>query len=153
MSEVAIAIAGPEELPKIVEMFNKIFRPVRPIESFERRFLGRQNVLQLVARQGDEPIGFFLGFELKPDTYFAWFYGVLPNVRRMGVGAQLIEAAQKWAAEKGYESIRLECYNQQRPMLHLAIELGYDIVGIRWDADRGGNLVIFEKLLKSSLPN
>ena len=32
-------------------------------------------------------------------------------------------------------------------MLHLAIDLGYDIVGIRWDADRGDNLVIFEKSL------
>ena len=129
MSEVAIEIAGPDELPKIVEMFNQIFRPARPLESFHRRFLGRQNVLQLVARQGGEPVGFFLGFELKPDTYFAWFYGVLSGVRRMGVGAQLIEAAQKWAAEKGYESIRLECYNQQRPMLHLAIGLGRSAPG------------------------
>jgi hypothetical protein len=35
-------------------------------------------------------------------------------------------------------------------MLHLAIVLGYDIVGMRWDADRGDNLVIFEKALTSS---
>lgn len=149
MSEVAIEIAGPEELPRIVEMFNKIFRPVRTLESFERRFQGRQNPLRLIARQGAEPVGFFLGFELKPDTYFAWFYGVESQVRRMGIGAQLIEVAQKWAAEKGYATIRLECYNQQRPMLHLAIELGYDIVGIRWDASRTANLVIFEKTLKT----
>jgi GNAT superfamily N-acetyltransferase len=149
MSEIVIEVAQPTELPKIVEMFNQIFRPARTVETFERRFHGRQKILQLIAKQNGQPVGFFLGFELKPDTYFAWFYGVLPNVRRMGVGAQLIEAAQKWATEQGYESIRLECYNQQRPMLHLAIELGYDIVGIRWDADRNGNLVIFEKLLKS----
>lgn len=150
MTDARIEPAGPDDLPKIVEMFNQIFRPSRTVESFHRRFLGRQNVLQLIAKQGDESVGFFLGYELKPDTYFAWFYGVLPSVRRMGVGAQLIESAQKFAAEKGYESIRLECYNQQRPMLHLAIELGYDIVGIRWDADRVGNLVIFEKLLKAN---
>ncbi len=149
MSEIAIEVAGPEQLPRIVEMFNKIFRPLRTLESFERRFQGRQNPLRLIARQGEEPVGFFLGFELKPDTYFAWFYGVESQVRRMGIGAQLIEVAQKWAAEKGYATIRLECYNQQRPMLHLAIELGYDIVGIRWDASRSANLVIFEKTLKS----
>ncbi len=148
MSDVTIEVADPDQLPKIVEMFNQIFRPTRTLESFERRFLGRQNVLMLVAKQNDELVGFFLGHELKPDTYFAWFYGVLTQVRRMGIGAQMIEAAQKFAQEKGYETIRLECYNQQRPMLHLAIELGYDIVGIRWDADRGGNLVIFEKNFK-----
>jgi GNAT superfamily N-acetyltransferase len=149
MSDIAIEIAGPEELPTIVGLFNQIFRPARTLESFQRRYLGRHNVLQLIARQGTEPVGFFLGFELKPDTYFAWFYGVVSNVRRMGVGAQLIEEAQKWAMDKGYQAIRLECYNQQRPMLHLAIELGYDIVGIRWDPARTANLVIFEKFLKS----
>ncbi|QEL18967.1 GNAT family N-acetyltransferase [Limnoglobus roseus] len=149
MTETVIEPAGPDELPQIVEMFNQIFRPTRTVESFRRRFLGRQNILQLIAKYRDQPAGFFLGFELKPDTYFAWFYGVLPTIRRMGLGGELMEAAQKWAAEKGYNSIRLECYNQQRPMLHLAIELGYDIVGVRWDASRSSNLVIFEKVLKS----
>jgi hypothetical protein len=32
-------------------------------------------------------------------------------------------------------------------MLHLAIAKEYDIVGMRWDPDRGDNLVIFEKVL------
>jgi hypothetical protein len=68
----------------------------------------------------------------------------------MGIGSQLMEAAQSWAAQHGYESIRLECHNAHRPMLHLAIELGYDIVGIRWDADRGDNLIQFEKNLAGS---
>lgn len=149
MSDVVIEEVGMDQLPVIVDMFNQIFRPTRTLQSFERRFLGRHNVLMLMARQGETPSGFFIGFELKPDTYFAWFYGVLSNVRRMGIGAQLIEAAQKWAADHGYKTIRLECFNQQRPMLHLGIELGYDIVGIRWDADRSGNLVIFEKNLKA----
>ena len=145
MADAVIDVVGVEELPTIVGLYNQIFRPTRTLESFRRRYLGRYNVLQLVARIGDKPVGFFLGFELKPDTYYAWFYGVLPEARRSGVGSQLIEAAQSWAAQHGYEVIRLECHNQHRPMLHLAIALGYDIVGIRWDADRGANLVLFEK--------
>ena len=32
-------------------------------------------------------------------------------------------------------------------VLHLSIALGYDIVGIRWDSQRGDNLIIFEKAL------
>ena len=74
---------------------------------------------------------------------------LLPDFRRAGIGSQLMEAAQGWAAQHNYETIRLECHNQHRPMLHLAIDLGYDIVGIRWDADRGDNLVVFEKNLTS----
>lgn len=147
MADAVIDILGQEELPQVVELYNQIFRPARNLESFRRRFLGRHNPLVLVARSNGRPAGFFLGFELKPDTFFAWFYGVLPDFRRMGIGSQLMEAAQSWAATQGYESIRLECHNQHRPMLHLAIELGYDIVGIRWDGDRGANLVLCEKML------
>ena len=149
MADAVIDVLGLDELPLIVELYNQIFRPPRPVESFRRRFQGRLNPLLLVARAGGKPVGFFLGFELKPDTFFAWFYGVLPDARRMGLGSRLMETAQGWAARQGYEGIRLECLNSQRPMLHLAIELGYDITGLRWDADLRANLVLCEKPLES----
>ena len=56
-----------------------------------------------------------------------------------------MDAVHSWAKLNEYDAIRFECHNQHRPMLHLAIALGYDIVGIRWDPDRGDNLVLFEK--------
>ena len=147
MADAVIDVIDVDELPVIVELYNQIFRPAKTLESFQRRYLGRHNVLQLVARVKDRPVGFFLGFELKPDTFFAWFYGVLSEHRRDGLGSQLMEAAQSWATQHDYETIRLECHNQHRPMLHLAIDLGYDIVGMRWDADRAENLLVFEKNL------
>ncbi|MBM4072131.1 MAG: GNAT family N-acetyltransferase [Planctomycetes bacterium] len=147
MADAIIELVGPNELPLIVSIFNQIIRPPRDVDTFERRFRGRYNVLQLVARVDDRPVGFFLGFELKPTVFFAWFYGVLPDYRRQGIASQLMDAVHAWARQNEYESIRFECHNQHRPMLHLAIALGYDIVGIRWDSDRGDNLVIFEKVL------
>ena len=145
MADAVIEIVGPDELPLIVELFNNIFRPPREIESFRQRYRGRYNVLQMVARVENRPVGFFLRFELKPTVFFAWFYGVLPEYRRQGITSQLMEAAHAWARQEGYKAVRLECHNQHRPMLHLAIQLGYNIAGIRWDADRADNLVIFEK--------
>lgn len=150
MADAVIDVVGMDELPTIADLYNQVFRPPKPLDVFRRRYLGRYNVLQLLARLDDRPVGFFMGFELKPDTFYAWFYGVVPDARRHGVGAQLIEAAQSWAQQSGYEVFRLECHNQHRPMLHLAITLGYDIVGLRWDSDRGANLVIFEKPLQTS---
>ena len=147
MADATIDILGPEDLAVIVDLFNRMFRPPRDEEFFNRRYLGRHNVLQMVARVEDRPVGFFLGFELKPTVFFAWFYGVVPECRRQGIASQLMEAVHEWAKENGYESMRFECHNQHRPMLHLAIALEYDIVGIRWDPDRGDNLVIFEKVL------
>jgi GNAT superfamily N-acetyltransferase len=147
MADAIIDIVGQDDLPVIVDLYNQIYRPPRDVESFRRRFQGRYNVLQMIARIKDRPVGFFMGFELKPTTFFAWFYGVLPDFRRQGIATQLMEAVHDWAREQEYESVRLECHNSARPMLHLAIALGYIVAGIRWDPDRGDNLVIFEKTL------
>ena len=147
MADAIVDLVGPNDLPMVVALYNQIFRPNRDVDSFRRRFRGRYNVLMLMARLGEEPVGFFIGFELKPTVFFAWFYGVKTEYRRQGIASQLIEAVHEWAKQNDYESIRFECHNQHRPMLHLAIALGYDIVGIRWDPDRGDNLVIFEKVL------
>jgi GNAT superfamily N-acetyltransferase len=148
MADAIIDRVGPEELPEIVQLFNQVYRPARDEESFQRRYRGRYNVLQLMARVKEEPVGFFVGFELKPTAYYAWFYGVLPEWRRQGIASQLMDAVHSWAQQNDYESIRFECHNQHRPMLHMAIAHGYDIVGIRWDPDRGDNLVIFDKVLQ-----
>ncbi len=147
MAEAKIEIVGPGEIPQITELFNKIFKPARDAVSFRRRFQGRCNILILVASVYNEPAGFYIGFELKPTMYFSWLYGVLPEFRRQGIASQLMDAVHAWAPDQGYEGIRFECHNQHRPMLHLAIARNYDIVGIRWDPDRGDNLVIFEKSL------
>ena len=147
MADAIIDIVGPEELPDIVKLYNQIFRPMRDLESFRRRYLGRYNIVQMLARLNERPVGFFLGFELKPTVFYAWFYGVLPEFRRQGIASQLMDAVHDWAKQNDYESVRMECHNQHRPMLHLAITSEYDIVGMRWDPDRGDNLVIFEKVL------
>src|SRR5436190_10048183 len=147
MADAIIDIVGQDDLPVIVDLYNQIYRPAKDADSFRRRFRGRHNILRMIARIQDRPVGFFLGFELKPATFFAWFYGVLPEFRRQGVASQLMDAAHSWARQHEYETIRVECHNAHRPLLHLSIALGYDIVGIRWDSDRGDNLVIFEKSL------
>ena len=147
MIEASISQVGMDSLPQIAEIYNQIFRPTRTAVDLAKRYERRYNPLLLLAHSKDQPVGFFLGYEWKPSTYYGWFYGVLPECRRMSIGSQLMEAAQSWAAQNGYESIRLECHNQHRPMMHLAIDLGYDVAGLRWDADRAANLVIFEKAL------
>src|SRR5438477_7499888 len=97
MADAIIDHVGPEDLPVISQLYNQIFRPPRDVESFHRRYRGRYNILQLVARIQDQPVGFFLGFELKPTVFFAWFYGVHPDYRRQGIASQLMDAVPSWA--------------------------------------------------------
>ncbi len=64
----------------------------------------RPRLIAMVARIEDRPVGFFLGCELKPSVFFAWFYGVLPEVRRQGIASQLMEAVHDWARTNDYEA-------------------------------------------------
>jgi GNAT superfamily N-acetyltransferase len=145
MADAIIDIVGPEDLPVIVQLYNQVYRPPRDEEHFQRRYLGRYNVVQMIARLGQRPVGFVIGFELKPRVFFTWFCGVIPSHRRQGIASQLMDAMHSWAKQNDYESLRFECHNQARAMLHLAINQEYDIVGIRWDSDRGDNLIQLQK--------
>ena len=147
MADTKIDVLGTKDLPVVVELYNQIYKPRREKAFFDRRFLGRHNCVILVAQLDRRAVGFFVGMELKPSTFFEWLYGVVPDARRQGIGSQLMEASNAWAKSHGYTCSRLECHNQHRAMLHLAIGHEYDILGLRWDPDRQQNLVIFEKHL------
>jgi GNAT superfamily N-acetyltransferase len=147
MADVIIDLLAPDDVSVIVQLYNQIFRPPRDAEHFERRYLGRYNVVQMVARLDQRAVGFLLAFELKPRVLFFWFLGVLPQHRRQGVGSQLVDALHSWAKQNDYEAIRFECHNQQRPMLLLALAHGYDIIGVRWDSDREDQLILLQKML------
>ena len=151
MATAKVDIVGPNDIPLIVELYCQIYRPHHEADFFHRRFLGRYNGLRLIASLDERPVGFFLGFELKPSVYFSWLYGVLPEFRRKGIASQLMDAVHAWVQEHGYAGIRFECQNEHRAMLHLAIAREYNLVGIRWDPDLGTNLVIFEKELPAEV--
>lgn len=145
MAQADIIIADEKMLVQAVELYNALFRPRREVEFFKRRFMGRYNVLTLLARVDDRPVGFWIGFELKPGMFYHWLGGVVPQMRRQGIARQLHEAQQAWARDHGYEYIRCECLNHQRDFIHFAIDMGYDIAGIRWDSAHADNLIVFEK--------
>jgi len=148
MATAKIIPVGPGEIDTIAEMYNALFSPARDGEFFQKRFRGRHNVSMLVAMLDDRHVGFTIGFELMPSTFFSWLCGVLPDFRRLGIATQLIKGQQAWAIDHHYSIIRFECQNQHRPMLHVAISEGYDMVGMRWDTATGNNVAIFERDLR-----
>lgn len=146
-SEVSIDLIDPKDVGTIAHLHNEIFRPERTPERIARRLDGRKNVLVLAANHKNDAIGFYVGFELKPATHFAWMVGVRQDWRRQQVASRLMEYAANWAARQGHNTMRFECHNGHRAILHFGISAGYEIVGLRWDLDSGQNLVIFEKII------
>lgn len=147
MANAEIVVIGLSELGVIADLYNDVFRPSRDRVFFERRIRGRANPLMLMARVEQRPVGFAIGYENKPGTYYCWLIGVLQDFRRSGIASQLMEAMAAWAGENNYHTIRFECFNWQRPMLHVAIGQKYDIVGMRFDRQTQDNLLILEHTL------
>ncbi len=150
MADAIIDRLDPADLGTITHLYNQMFRPDWTEDEMKCRLRGRYNVLVQVARIGTDAVGFYVGMELKPNVHFAWMCGVLPDIRRSGIATQLMRAAEEWARTEGYQVIRFECDNKIRPFLHFGIAGAYDIVGLRWDAERMSNLVIFEKSLNET---
>lgn len=148
MATAKIIPVGPGEIGLITDLYNQVFSPGVNEEFFNNRFRGRHNISMLVAMVDDRHVGFIIGFELMPSTFFSWLCGVLPDLRRIGVATQLMHGQQAWAQEHQYAIMRFECQNQHRPMLHVAIREGYDLTGMRWDTATANNVVIFEKDLR-----
>jgi ribosomal protein S18 acetylase RimI-like enzyme len=147
MANADIIIIGLSELGTIADLYNEVFRPPRNRSYFERRIRGRINPLILLAQMDGRPVGFSVGYELKPGTFYCWYIGVLPDFRRAGIASQLMEALAEKATGNGYHTIRFECFNSQRPMMHLAISQNYDIVGLRFHRQTQENLLILEHML------
>ncbi len=145
MANAEIVPLGMDDLPLIVDLYNEIFRPGREHHFFTHRMGTRHNPLILLAQIQKRPVGFALGYEIKPSTYYCWHIGVLPDYRHAGVASQLMEAFTAWSRDNGYQLLRFECYNRHRPMLRLAIRQNYNVVGIRYDADAEDNLIILEQ--------
>lgn len=150
MANARIISVEQGDLEVITDLYNEIFSPPQDESFFQRRFLGRHNVSIFLAILDEHPAGLAIGFELMPSTYFAWLCGVVPPARRVGLATQLMHAIQAFATDHEYNILRFECLNQHRPMLHVAITEGYDLVGIRWDTASANNEVIFEKDLRYS---
>src|SRR6478735_11512418 len=112
MADVIVDLQAPDDLTEVVSLYNQVFRPSRDEEHFSRRYLGRHNVVQMVARIQERPVGFLLGFELKPRVFFMWFLGVASANLRQGVASQLFEALHSWCRQNDYETIRGECFNR-----------------------------------------
>lgn len=147
MATAKIVAVGPTDLDIITDLYNEMFSPPQDEEFFRRRFMARHNVSMFVAELEQDPVGFSIGFELMPSTYFCWLCGVIKDARRLGIATQLMHALLAFAHDHEYTMARFECQNQHRPMLHVAITEGFDLTGIRWDSNTSHNVAIFEKEL------
>jgi ribosomal protein S18 acetylase RimI-like enzyme len=102
------------------------------------------NVVRLKAVIGDQMVGFIAG-DIKPIEQLAWIgtVGVLPQYRKRGIGAALLEACEQLIE---VPRIRLCVRISNHEAIHLYEKLGYQRVSI-WPRYyiNGEDAVVMEK--------
>lgn len=94
-----------------------------------------------MASDGDEAVGFKLGYERSREEFYSWLGGVHPEYRRRGVAAEMMKRQHEWCRKNGYRTVVTETLNDNGAMLILNLRSGFRVVGTRLD-ERGLKVVL-----------
>ncbi|TFH91283.1 GNAT family N-acetyltransferase [Vibrio ouci] len=112
------------ECVQVVEQIQE-FAHKETVETLSARLEGKARSLIQVAQEGDNLLGFKIGYQLDEQTFYSWFGGVSSLARNKGVAQKLLEIQEKWVAEQGYKQLKVKSRNQFPAMLRLLIRNGY----------------------------
>lgn len=115
-----------EECVQVVEQISE-FSHKETVESLSARLEGKQRSLIQIAQEGDNLLGFKIGYQIDETTFYSWFGGVSSLARNKGVAQKLLEIQEAWVSEQGYKQLKVKSRNQFPAMLRLLIKNGYMI--------------------------
>ncbi len=99
-----------------------------------------------LAMDGDNVIGYKIGYALNREQFYSWLGGVDERYRHQGIASELMERQHEYARHESYNAVRTHTKNMWRSMLLLNIKSGFDIIGTYTD-DTGEPKIILEKKL------
>ncbi len=114
--------------------------------------LAQPDPLALIAFDGEEPVGYKIGYRRWTDgSWYSWLGAVLPEHRGRGIAQRLLTEQERWVAAQGYRSIRVKTRNRFIAMRILLARNGYELIELRRDGlARPDYRLLFEKCLEGS---
>ena len=114
-------------------------------DSIKSRLLGKPH-LMLTAHDGDQPVGFKIGYE-RDHRFYSWLGGVIQSHRSHGVAGKLADRQEEWAKQQGYSSIWMKTRNRFPVMLLMAVRRGFRIIAIDSRDKIAEHRIVLEKSL------
>lgn len=106
-----------------------------------------ERYLSLAYFQGNQPVGFKLGYALNASVFYSWLGGVLPDHRKKGIALELLLAQESWVRKEGYRQLEVKSKNRFPGMLSLLIKQGYWINAVSEGTDPLDTKIHFFKSL------
>ena len=72
------------------------------------RLQNMPDLSSITARDGNQLVGFKLGYAATSKRYYSWLGGVHPEHRRRGIALALMERQHEWIKSRGYQVIETE---------------------------------------------
>lgn len=99
----------------------------------------------ILASEGTEPVGFKAGYAITEAKYYSWIGGVLPERRRAGIAAEMMELQHDWLSGRGYSVVETATRQDNRAMAAVNLKHGFEIAGLR--RNRDNTQILFLKYL------
>ena len=129
-SVISISEGTVEEVVSLSKRIPELTNPYETVE-YLKRLKPEIPHLVLVAKKGDDVVGFKVGYEREKDgSFYSWMGGVLPAFRRLGLADRLADAQDTWAQEQGYHSIQMKTRYRLKAMRKFAMNRGFDIAKV-----------------------
>lgn len=121
--------------------------PPQTLEEFDAKLSNKDSLLILAVVDGNQA-GYMVGIDdFKDGSFYSWMGAVLPEYRKSGIYTKLREFQEKWAAAKGYKSIKVKTWNRRVSMRIVLAKLGYNIVDLEIRPEVLDNRLMHEKKL------
>lgn len=119
-----------EDVPQVHEIERLSFTTPWPAYAFEQELRGNRLARYLVARAGEQVVG-FAGVWLMVDDAHITTFGVHPDWRRQGIGRQLLLNLAELSANIGARRMTLEVRASNVAAQALYRGFGFDVAGRR----------------------
>ena len=136
-----------EEVVSVVEQIDE-FAQKESVASLSQRLSGKKSLI-LVAEEAGVLLGFKIGYELEPNTFYSWFGGVSPLARNKGVAQAQLDVQEQWVKQQGYQQLKVKSRNQFPAMLRLLLRNGYQIEKLEEKEDIREHRIYFVKQLSA----
>lgn len=113
---------------EIIKVYRSIpeFSNFKSLGELKKRLNGKPHLI-LVASEGEDIVGFKIGYARSKTEFYSWLGAVNPNHRGKGVAKGLLLAQEQWAKSQGYERISVSSRNRFPEMMRMLLAQKYKI--------------------------
>ena len=133
-----------ERLKGIVALHYEIFGTA---DELINKMTSKPRLVVVTAMEGNQVIGYKMGYELDTYTFYSWLGGVRIKYRKYGIASKLMEIQHQYVREQGYHVVQTKTMNKWRNMLILNIKSGFDVMSTYTDKNGQHKIVLEKKLL------